>query len=480
MKKANAIFVLSLVALLAPLYAHAAPAGSTPPVPVSFGPNIRVTGDGYSAGFQQAETTIAVNARDPLNMVMGFFDRQPTPAVRTCGNAFTFDGGRSWTLGNGPAKESSADDCGDPSIAADADGNFYYAFLDGRVSAGGFIDGFDVVVARSTDGGVTFPTFSVAFREPPDFTGLSPDKELIAVDNRPASPFIGNIYLSWTAFGPEGIQIVVQVSRDRGASWSEPAPISRLVSYTLPEEVQGSFSIVAPDGTAYVFYSDSSWATLREDIKFVKSADGGRTWSRPVNALSNLPAPSQFVLKNADRSFGQEENVGIISNAFPSVAIGPGGAIYLAWADFSAGSCTFLAVGRNPCVNSDVRLSVSRNGGKSWSAPLKVTDEKNATDQFMPTLSVNPDGLLSIMWLDKRLDADNENYDVFYTNTADGKTFLRNVRVTSETSVIGKYNWAGDYNGMAAISGAVVPAWGDHRMPSSLDVFSARGTLRTP
>ncbi len=35
------------------------------------------------------------------------------------------------------------------------------------------------------------------------------------------------------------------------------------------------------------------------------------------------------------------------------------------------------------------------------------------------------------------MDLDNENYDTFYTNTPDGKTFLPNVRISSETSIIG-------------------------------------------
>jgi len=107
---------------------------------------------------------------------------------------------------------------------------------------------------------------------------------------------------------------------------------------------------------------------------------------------------------------------------------------------------------------------------------VKVSDESNASDQFFPWMATHPDGLLSIAWLDKRLDPQNVNYDVFYTNTYDGVTFLPNVRVSTATSIIGLNSFIGDYQGLAATSDAVFPVWDDVRL-GEVAIFTARGTL---
>jgi len=143
----------------------------------------------------------------------------------------------------------------------------------------------------------------------------------------------------------------------------------------------------------------------------------------------------------------------------------------------SEGSCKDTGIFVLTCVNADVRLSVSRDGGGSWTRPVKVSDETNATDQFMPWVAVHPSGLLSLIWEDKRLDPDNFNYDIFYTNTRDGVTFLPNVRVSSATSqVTTEYN-GGDYSNLAVTADRIFPVWNDSRFVN-VEIFTARGTLR--
>src|SRR5947208_16834257 len=110
--------------------------------------------------------------------------------------------------------------------------------------------------------------------------------------------------------------------------------------------------------------------------------------------------------------------------------------LYVAWVDFPAGSCEYTGFSRPPCENADVRLSLSRDGGESWTEPVKVSDDATATDQFFPWIAVHPDGLLSLAWADKRLDPQNIDYDIFYTNWR-GDGFLPNVRVTSDSSIPG-------------------------------------------
>ena len=100
-----------------------------------------------------------------------------------------------------------------------------------------------------------------------------------------------------------------------------------------------------------------------------------------------------------------------------------------------------------------------------------------SADQFFPWIATGPDGLLSLIWVDRRLDPNNVDYDAFYTNTFDGVTFSPNIRVSSVTSVLGNLDYIGDYIGLAATGTSVFPVWTDRRDKNNLDIFTARGTI---
>ncbi len=148
----------------------------------------------------------------------------------------------------------------------------------------------------------------------------------------------------------------------------------------------------------------------------------------------------------------------------------------MAWVDFPDGACTPDGTGRPPCANADVRLSFSKDSGASWAKPSKVTDEKNATDQFFPWIAAHPDGRLSLIWQDKRLDAANVNFDTFYTVTANSQSFAANARVSSATSLTGLTTFIGDYNNLAVTDTGIFPVWTDRRLRNN-DIFSAKGTI---
>src|SRR5262249_769716 len=151
--------------------------------------------------------------------------------------------------------------------------------------------------------------------------------------------------------------------------------------------------------------------------------------------------------------------------------------IYVAWMDFSSGSCLALGGLRSSCTNADVRLSLSSDAGRHWSAPVKVSDDAGQTDQSYPWIATHPNGLLSLVWLDKGLDPANVDYNASYTNTPDGRTFLPNVRVSTVTSSVQSVGLYGDYNGIAATADAVFPTWTDLRNQNNLAVYVSRGTL---
>ena len=464
-------------------------AGGMSSTTATFGPNIRLTGfdQSYVNAVNQREPAIAANPRDPNNLVTGFFDRYPTTQDPICGVSYSTDGGRTWNPGGAtPVIPGSFLTCGDPSLSADLDGNFYYAYISGHGNRRGWgATGvkYNVFVARSTDGGRSFATFSVAVAQ--DATGIG-DKPYIGVDARPSSRFQGTIYLAYTRISQDPLtaqfsyRINVVTSTDRGETWSGPQTLSR-ITYPPdpPEYLFGALPVIAPDGTAYVFWTDYSMATQRMRISFSRSANGGKKWSNPADVASDLPSPNDFRLKNGEPQYGTDPNAGFLGQSFPTAAITPDGTIFVAWTDFPDGSCAPFdpSVYATACTNPDIRLALSRDGGKTWTSPVQVNDDAGAADQFFPWMDVHPDGLVSLVWMDKRLDPDNENFDAFYTNTRDGVHFLPNVRVSSETSVIGQVRFIGDYIGIAATAEAAVPVWTDLRTRNDQEVFAARGAL---
>src|SRR3989449_2266300 len=450
----------SAVLLLAMLLPGTSSAGGNTPVPVTFGPNIDLNVNNVP----QRETTVAVNPKDPKNIVVGNIDR--FSSRNTNSFSFTTDGGQTWTLGGLVPLENNSDMAQDPALAADTDGNFYYSYLDIKQHR------TDVVAAKSMDGGRSFSTLSVVHQSDPSLE--VPDKDYIGADTWPGSPFLNNLYVAWTSIELVGYRIMVAVSRDRGITWSNPIAVSPATS-SNNEALEGALPVVAPDGTVYIFYADIVFVTGPTSIRFSRSADGGRTWSQPAAVASSLPSPGFFRLKNDDPGWDTTYPLGILSSTLPTAAIAPGGGLFVAWVDFSNGSCANDGSISPPCTNADVRLAFSKNRGKTWSAPVKVSDETNATDQFFPWIAIHPDGLLSLIWTDKRLDPNNINYDVFYTNTFDGSTFLPNVRVRTTTALSGNLQTRiGDYNGMAVSADGIFPAW-THMVSGTPDIFTAVG-----
>jgi hypothetical protein len=448
-----------------------APAQTPPPAfrSVVFEPDVRLGGARTRGpATHQSEPTIVLNPANPDNMVAGFIDYQRTGSRGGHVNFLaTFDGGRSWTADVRAPLFDSRTLSGDPSFAGFLDGGFLYAYLEYR-GGGSSLSAVDVVVSRSDDGGRTFGALALAA----DGTAsTSYDKPYLTVDAGPASPFRGTAYLAV----PDFLRgMTVFVSRDGGAQWTGPtllAPAGTLLQHA-------PVPVVAPDGTVYVFYIEYGFGTqpYTYSIRYAASGDGGQTWGAPVIALAGLPTPGEFRLKNADPKFGGTLGAGLLVTSFPTAAITPAGDIFVAWVDFPDGFCPDTRSSSSPCVNADVRLTVSRDRGVTWSAPVRVHDDATANDQFFPWLAAHPDGLVSIIWLDRRNDPDNINFDAYYTNTYDGQTFLPNVRVSTATSLLGSLGWIGDYQGIAATAGGVFPIWNDARTGTPA-AFFARGTL---
>jgi hypothetical protein len=405
---------------------------------------------------------------NPLNireLWVGSFDGN-CPPPSALGFHLSRDGGSTWKLADCMpsiiTKQRVYWPTFEPSVGYDRNGTAYAAgfYFDSMGLGYGFI-----AVQRSTDGNHWSQPI-IALRHP----GQSyPFDTCLKVDTNPGSPRMNSIYLSGIiALDQENKdQVQVSHSTDGGTTWTQAAVNSIQIN---PEEDHFTRMAVGGDGTLY-----ATWQHCRGKNKsggglcptvhemFSKSIDGANTWSTPQR-MTTVKMPHYWWLPNTHPGIG-------VSN-FPVIAVdnsnGPhSGNLYVimyAWTG------TYLRV----------QVIRSTNGGTTWSNPVPVAPATDTHDQFFPTISVSPTGLVGVSWLDRRNDPANHNYQAFAAFSDDGgKTFNENWQLTegfSDPDVNGDYNWMGDYTGNTWAGNKFIAAWMDSS--NGVDMQEVVGGLR--
>src|SRR5437764_2791603 len=337
----------------------ASPAASSS---VSIGGNVDVSNE---CG-PQSETFITLNTANPRQLAGG---SNEIFRLQMRGYSSS-DGGKSWGGADAPlppAIGTNGIDFGsDPTLAFDSRGNLFYGYIVVFFSNGNGINGTEMAVARSTDGGRTYPQATYF-----SFSGGSDhfnDKPMITADANPNSPFRDNVYIAWDAAsgGSTAGGIRVATSKDHGATFT----VTRADDPQGPGRAIGAVPFVGPNGELYVAWNDYAANT----IAFNRSFDAGATWdSQRVIASKTLPfdirIPAErfrgalvYPACDADRSAGSHR-----------------GRLVCSWMDLTAAGTT------------DIVVSYSDDKGATWSAPHSAGDPLALpVDRFNHWLSIDP------------------------------------------------------------------------------------------
>jgi hypothetical protein len=169
-----------------------------------------------------------------------------------------------------------------------------------------------------------------------------------------------------------------------------------------------------------------------------QSTDGGRTWT------TSQAMPFSY------------------ENAQSRLAVSPNGTLHIIY-------------GRNPNPDvsggGEVYHQASTDGGKTWTEPKPLSDDNDADmrGQFIPNISVAPNGRVDATWWDTRDDPGIRSNDVYYAySNDDGKTWSKNMRV-SDQSVDRRIGvWGANYDitsppGVTSADDYAIFGWDDTR-----------------
>jgi hypothetical protein len=380
------------------------------------------------------EPGVAVNPENSQQVVAVFQDNVHA--------AYSTDAGRSWEVEDIAPKNYRVS--GDVSVAFDNQGHAFVCYIafDKLGTFNYWAHGATrngIFVKRSRDGGKTWEENHIPVAEQPSQPGIPfEDKPYIVADNS-KSKYAGNLYVGWTRWRLTDSQMVISRSTDDGATWSQPVEIDAHPG--LPRDdngaAEGFDGTVGPDGTLYAIWSQD------KDIMFVRSRDGGKTFSHARPIIHT--APVMFAIDTLEQA-----------NGFPQIAMdAKGKRLYVTWSDYRNGDI-------------DIFLASSTDGGKHWSSAIRVNNDPvhNGAEQFFQWLAVDPlDGSVNVVFYDRRGDPQNRKQIVALARSEDeGRTFANYAWTDVPFEAGGVF--FGDYSGIAAYGGRVYGVWTEKPAPA--------------
>src|ERR1043165_1787592 len=391
-----------------------------------------------------AEVTIAINPKNPDNMIAASFQTGMPPKPRAGSyNYVTFDGGKTWTTV--PTSDPKNLTQGDDVVAFSSDGIAYHAHLsfDGiplprppRAENG-------MIVNVSKDGGRTWSDGTPAIDHINTVIPFE-DKPGLVVDNAPGSRWKGNVYLAWTRFDAYGSanpedhsQIYFSRSTNQGQSFAMPFRISDIGGDCLDSDntVEGGGPAIGPKGEVYVVWAGPL------GLVFDKSLDGGLTFGKD-KVIGKILGGWDFGVEGLERANGMPTTRVDLSEGHNK------GTLYVNWIDARNG-------------DPDVFMMYSRNGGNTWSEAVRVNDDplKNGKEQFFTWMSVDPvDGSVNVVFYDRRATSGAETGLTLARSVDGGRTFV-NRKIDVKPFAPNNRIFFGDYSGISAYGGRVVPVF---------------------
>ena len=359
------------------------------------------------------ESFLAVDPRDARHMIAASMVALADGRLGA-GVYATFDAGRHWMASRIAPRDSILALGGDPIVYIARDGPALFGVGTGQ--AGRSV----TAVSRSTDGGRTWGHPKVInYRDRPymtfDTTGTDLD---------------GTIYIAGLYNG-----FLLSHSTDDGRSFSYPAIISRDLGGSDPTApIRGILTdmVVTADGVLVMPFTGR--ADMRDSTSPLKK-DSVMTNAFRV-LVSDDGARSFFAMREGPRThwamnYGNDQALSAPRAALDQSRGTFRGRLYLVWDDWDIARRAYI-----------VRLAYSSDLGKTWNTTV-VSDDTSGHDPGDPAIAVTRDGIVGVIWNDRRDDPRNRCWRLYGAISIDGgASFLPNAKLsTAPTCTNSPSNW---------------------------------------
>jgi len=365
----------------------------------------------------QNEPSVRISRVNPNIVVAAWRDFRlgfTNPIIRRIGYTYSTNGGLTWSVSQLlPDPNPDHISQSDPVLTSDNQGNFYLSSTSRQP-----VTGYNrqMLMYKSTSNGQTFFLHSIAV---PGSGGSGEDKEWIFCDLVPTNSTFNNVFITWTSFGPsQGIKF--RKSTNGGLNWSSTANVG--------DNTSGQGSNVCSGTSSQIYVV---WAA--NGIRFDKSTNGGVSFGTDFQ-LSSVTSTNGFPFISCDYSNRPSR-----------------GNVYVIWSDNRGG-------------NFDVYFQRSTNAGTNWLAtPVRVNDV-TTLNQYWPAIQCDTSGNLYVIYYDTRFGSTQINSWIAYSTDQGTNWVNQRLSDTSFTnsSPNGDVRF-GDYIGIDAFSGKVIPVWTDQR-----------------
>jgi len=390
-------------------------------------------------------------------------DRWSDGGARGLVAGFSFDSGQTWGQTALPFSQCAPgglqeERASDPWVSIGPDGIAYASSLSvSFVSAS--ISDTAVAAVTSIDGGKTWQNLAVIRRDP--FALAFNDKETVTAD--PVKP--GTAYIVWDQGAGGHATTRFAKTFDGGVSWSP----DKIIVNTVKGESTGGNQILVDPNTD-VLYNFFTWAPPNSPLffaAFVKSTDGGDTWSalQTIDQIRSIDVtgPNGEVIRTSENKNNQMlatlQANGVsepIRAGGRGVAIDPHtGQLNVVWDDARFSGMLY----------DEIAISTSTDGGTTWSTTSRVNPPTGGV-KFTPSVQVNGNGVVAVTYYDFRNfngQKDTLPTDYWIVFSKDGGSSFED-----EKHVAGSFNmlaaplladgfFLGDYEGLGSAGNAFVP-----------------------
>jgi hypothetical protein len=230
------------------------------------------------------------------------------------------------------------------------------------------------------------------------------------------------------------------VARATAGVWEAARPV---FDPGIDNQTIGNEIVVLPDGTlvdVFDLIGMASSTTPTARATAIRSTDHGDTWSAPIDIAA----------MNPDDVFDPRTMQPIrTGDVLPQVAVDAAGTLYATWQDTVAG-------------NQAVVVTTSRDGGVTWSPPVRANGEPSAL-AFTPSIAASGT-TVGVIYTDNRDSVPSDpvfRVTSWLATSSDGGATWTDEPLTGpydlSTANLGGFYFLGDYQGLAAVAGGFVP-----------------------